>query len=88
MSTRFRAWLLGASIGTAAIVAANDHFIRKNQDAMLLSLRKALVPAGHLDDLTKEEAEQIRDTIPLFSRETLNLALISLSDRFIFRHRY
>ena len=88
MSTRFRAWLLGASVGTAAVLAVHDHFIRKNQDTMLNSLRRALVPARHLEDLVKEESAHIRDTIPLFSREALNLAIIALSDRFIFRHRH
>ena len=75
-------------MGTAALMVANDQLIRKNQDLMLLSLRKALVPPRHLSELNKEESEELRESIPLFSRQTLNLALISLSDRFIFRHRH
>lgn len=88
MSTRARAWLLGASIGTVGIVATNQYFIRTYQKDMLLDLRKALVPPAHFEELMKEEAQQRREVIPLFSRESLNLALIAMSDRFIFRHRH
>jgi hypothetical protein len=88
MSTRIRAWLLGASIGSAAVIGANKYFIRSYQDDMLFDLRKALVPQAHFDELVNEEAHHRREVIPLFSRESLNLALISMSDRFIFRHRH
>jgi|LauGreDrversion4_2_1035121.scaffolds.fasta_scaffold155489_1 hypothetical protein len=88
MSTKFRAWLLGASLGTTAIVAANHHFIQKAQHDMLFALRRALVPEKHMEQLSREELEQRREPIPLLSRETLNLALISLSDRLIFRHKH
>jgi hypothetical protein len=83
MSTKCRAWLLGALVGGSAVAVVNRKFIEEYQRDMLLSLRRALVPPAHLASLLEEERNSANVTFPLFSRETLNLALISISDRFI-----
>jgi len=87
MATNRAAWLLGTAVGTAGIVLINQRFIKKYQDEMLFSLRKAISPPGHIESVVEEERLSQPLTISFFSRETLNLALISIGDRFINRNR-
>lgn len=85
MSTKSRAWLFGAAVGSAAIAVINHRFIEQNQKEMLFSLRKAIAPPGHIESLLMEAKTSSNSNIPFFSRETMNLVLIFISDRFIFK---
>lgn len=86
MSTKCRAWLVGAVVGGAATGYIHNRFIQKPQDDMLLSLRHALMSPELIDKHRMND--QVRtEAFPFFSRETLNLVLISISDRFIFRKK-
>jgi hypothetical protein len=83
MATNRTAWLLGTAVGAAGILLINQRFVKKYQDEMLFSLRKAISHPGHIESMVQEERLSQPVTISFFSRETLNLALISISDRFI-----
>ena len=87
MSTNSRAWLLGALVGGSAIGLINQRFIDKYQKEMLFYLRKAIAPTGHVQSLIADEARSVPIQISFFSRETMNLALIYISDRFIMQSR-
>lgn len=83
MSTKCRAWLLGAAVGIGSIGYINHRFIQNPQTDILLDLRKALMtPETNRKYIIEDEA-RVRP-IPFFSRQTLNLVLIAISDRFIF----
>lgn len=74
---------MGAATGTAAVAYVNQRFIEPQQKAMLLSLRQALLTP---EVKAKHALEPVENPqFPLLSRETLNLALIAISDRFIFQ---
>jgi len=75
MSTRVRAWIIGAGFGTAAVGLVNHFLIAKPQSEMLLELRRALVRRN-----VPSEVETPR----MGFREFLNLGLITISDRLIF----
>ena len=83
MSTKFRAWLVGAAVGSVAVSLVNQRIIEPQQKSMLLSLRQALLTPEVRAKHAREASEQ--PEFPLLSRETLNLALIAISDRFIFQ---
>lgn len=83
MSTKCRAWLLGATVGIVTTGCINHVFIAKPQSDMLLSLRHALMTPERIMDLKKQDLEQPRQ-VPFFSRHTLNQVLIAMSDKFIF----
>lgn len=83
MSTPTRAWVLGASCSGAVVAFVNDRLITSQQRDMLLSLRRALLT----EEVRRKHALlQFEEKLafPLFSRETLNLAIVAISDRFIF----
>ncbi len=84
MSTRAGAWMVGAVVGGTAIAYVNYGIIKPNQSNMLLNLRQALLtPEVRQKHADMHAASLNAVNFPFFSRETLNLVLISLSDRFI-----
>jgi hypothetical protein len=83
MSTPLRAWLIGASCGSIFVALVNDRLILSNQKDMLLSLRCALMSYEVRNEHKRSQIDQ-HERFPFFSRETLNLALVAISDRFIF----
>lgn len=83
MSTPLRAWLIGASCGSISVALVNDKLILSNQKDMLLSLRCALM-SDEIRNKHKWSQFDQHERFPFFSRETLNLALVAISDRFIF----
>ena len=85
MSTRFRAWLLGASVASVGVGLINHRFIDGPQRDMLLGLRQALLSHDVRQKLDYVSTDS-RPRFPLFSRQTLNLVLIAISDRFLFQH--
>ena len=85
MSTRFRAWLIGAVAGTSAVGMINYKFIELPQREILLNLRRALVQQ-EVRAMNQAMQPQVDRRVPLLSRESLNMALIAISDRFIFQH--
>ena len=81
MSTATRAWLLGAAAGGLAVVSINNNLIKRNQDAILLSLRRALAST---DTLAINQLNNDMVSRKLRFREFLNLAIVEISDRYIF----
>ena len=86
MSTRLRAWLVGAAAGTSAVWYINSRFIEQPQRDLLLSLRLALVKP-EVREVYENSHSSSNPVFPFFSRETLNLVLIAISDKFIFDDR-
>ena len=86
MSTRFRAYLTGLVLGSGVVGYVNHRFIKTPQAEILFDLRRALmsehVHEGLIDD---SPTKGISQNSPLLSRQTLNLALIAISDRYIFQ---
>jgi hypothetical protein len=79
MSTRARAWLFGATFGCGGIWLVNHFLISKPQAEMLLELRKALVKPGVISEAEATASPN------LGLRQLMNLAVITVSDRLIFR---
>jgi hypothetical protein len=69
-------------VGALAVFYVNHTFIRKQQDAILVDLRKSLIRPATLARDESDDAAQINRRYRL--RELLNLAVIQISDRFIF----
>jgi hypothetical protein len=84
MSTKVRAWMVGAAAGTAVTAYVNYQIIKPNQSDMLLKLRQALLtPEIRRKHDEMDAVSQNPSHFPLFSKKTLNLVLISISDKFL-----
>jgi hypothetical protein len=83
MSTRFRAYLTGLVLGSGAVAYIHRRYIENPQKDILYDLRSALMSSNVQERLMRNEFP--RATSRLISRETLNLALIAISDRLIFQ---
>lgn len=76
--------MVGAAIGAGAVAYVNYKIIKPNQSDILLSLRQALLsPEVRQKHANMHASSQATPNFPFFSRQTLNLVLISLSDRFV-----
>ena len=85
MSTRFRAWSMGLVTGTALVYLINDTFINSKQREILLEARRALL--RNSTGLASDPRVLKTSSEGMSIAETLNLSLISLSDRYIFQNR-
>jgi hypothetical protein len=86
MSTRTRSWLLGAGVGAAAVAAVNHFLIHTPQREILRNLRFAIC-APVREQAAKNNAIG-REPLSLSNvglSELVNLAVITISDRFIFQ---
>ena len=86
MSSRLRAWLVGGAAGTSAVWYIKSRYIEQPQRDLLLSLRLALVKP-EVREVYENSHSPSNPAFPFFSRETLNLVLIAISDKFIFEDR-
>jgi len=77
--------MLGATCTTIWLAYVNHKLITSQQAEMLFSLRRALITEDVRQKLDGMRAIEKRK-FPFFSRETLNLSVVSISDRFIFNH--
>lgn len=82
MANRWTAGLLGMSVGSGLVAVANQCLIAKPQKEILSNLRIALMNPDIYDKQVIES--NMNKKLPLFSRGTVNLVVIALSDRLVY----